>query len=251
MSKASSSFPALSLALALALFLAGCGCGRNEIDADEPGEPDEPEVLAEEEDPVADLSPVRPFPETFPRRAHLPDCTESEASGSIVYSSFSAGRDLVFVEDDRVWWESDNDEEDDDECDHSMHRNLQLPFRRLVEMCVASGAVLRVQEAYRPTSIHSPKSLHREGRALDLTCPSLDPEWNPDDPNAHRPSPKSLEILAKLAWAAGFDWVYYECPKNSGPHIHASVTRGDDQTLPTANAADDDADNDGGAAPRP
>ena len=88
-----------------------------------------------------------------------------------------------------------------------------------------SNATLRVQEAYRPSTIHSALSLHKEGRALDLTCPSLDPEWNPDDPNAHRPSPKSLEILAKLTWAAGFDWVYYEVPKSSGAHLHVSVRR--------------------------
>jgi hypothetical protein len=225
MSNFSSSQISAAVVASLALLFSGCGRNATEAEPDmsEPEAAPEEETVAEEEAP--DLSPVRPFPEKFPRRTHLPDCNESEASGSIVFSSFSAGRDLVFVEDDRVWWESDNDEEEDDECDHSMHRNIELPFRRLVEMCVASGAVLRVQEAYRPASIHSPKSLHREGRALDLTCPSLDPAWSPDAPNADRPSPASLEILAKLAWAAGFDWVYYECPKNSGPHIHASVTR--------------------------
>lgn len=164
---------------------------------------------------------LRPFPEKFPRRSHLPDLREVEASGPISNSLFSAGRDLVYVDDDRVWWESDNDGETDDECDHSMHRDTELPFRRLVELCVASNATLRVQEAYRPSGIHATLSLHKEGRALDLTCPMLDP----DNPNPEKPTPKSLEILAKFAWAAGFDWVLYECPRNSGPHIHASVKR--------------------------
>lgn len=173
-------------------------------------------TVAEEKE---DLSPVRPFPEKFPRKSTMPSLRESQASGAISNSQFSAGRDLVYIEDSRVWFESDHDGESDDECDHSMNKSMVLPFKRLVEMCAASNAVLRVQEAYRSEGVHSGRSLHKEGRALDLTCPGLDP----DNPNKERPSPKSLEILAKLTWAAGFDWVYYECPKKSGPHIHASV----------------------------
>jgi hypothetical protein len=205
--------------LLLCLIASGCGgCGRRGAGEAAPDAgPDDGGADAE----VALLSPVRPFPDKFPRRTHLPDMKEAEASGAVSNSLFSAGRDLVFVEDDRVWWESDNDGEEDDECDHSMHRAMVLPFRRLVELCVASNATLRVQEAYRPSGIHSTLSLHKEGRALDLTCPTLDP----DCPNPEKPTQKSLEMLSKLAWAAGFDWVYYECPKNSGPHVHASVRR--------------------------
>lgn len=210
---------AFSAMLAACLAMAGCGGG--------PTAPDEAEAAAEEaaEETEAaetpDLSPVRPFPESFPRRTHMPDIKECEASGGISNSLFSAGRDLVFVDDPRVWWESDNDGEDDDECDHSMHRAMELPFRRLAEMCAASNATLRVQESYRASGIHSTLSLHKEGRAIDLTCPTLDP----DCPNPEKPTFKSLEILAKMAWAAGFDWVYFEVPRSSGPHIHASVRR--------------------------
>ena len=208
----------MPLAAAL-LFAQGCGCGRETT----PPESEQPveEEAAEEEPGYDPLAPVRAFPDTFPRRSHLPDVRETVASGPISNSLFSPGRDLVYIADQRVWWESDTDGETDDECDHSMHAAAELPFRRLVEMCVASGATLRVQEAYRPQGIHAGLSLHKEGRALDLTCPTLDP----DNPDPLRPSPRSLEILAKLAWAAGFDWVLYECPKNSGPHVHASVRR--------------------------
>lgn len=198
----------------LAALLAGCG-GHDDA-APEPSQP-----AAETATPQPDLSPVRPFPESFRRRTHLPDIKEAEASGGISNSMFSAGRDLVYVEDSRVWWESDNDGEDDDECDHSMHRAMVLPFLRLVELCAASNATLRVQEAYRATGIHSTLSLHKEGRAIDLTCPLLDPDCK----NPEKPTLESLETLSKLAWAAGFDWVYFEVPRNSGPHVHASVRR--------------------------
>ena len=120
------------------------------------------------------------------------------------------------------------DGETDDEDDHSMHRALEPAFRRLVELVAMSNATLRVQEAYRPATIHSAQSLHKEGRALDLTCPDLDPsvpKTNPRDGKQVIPSQLSLEILAKLCWAAGFDWVYYEVPRNSGAHLHVSVRR--------------------------
>lgn len=212
--------PALLLCAAT-LVLTGCGCG-GDAAPDQEGN-DAPEEVDSVRQTAVDLSPVRPFPDSFPRRSCMPDIKEAEASGGISNSLFSAGRDLVFVDDSRVWWESDVDGEDDDECDHSMHRAMELPFRRLVEMCVASNATLRVQEAYRATGIHSSRSLHKEGRAIDITCPTLDP----DCPNPEKPTHKSLEILAKMAWAAGFDWVYYEVPRNSGPHVHASVKRDD------------------------
>lgn len=211
------------LFLALAFCLSGCSCNRSNEDATPPP----PAAISEaelaqralNEKYAAILRPIRPFPDKFPRRTYMPNMRESEASGLCSPSSFSAGRDLVFVDDPRVWWESEHDGNTDDECDHSMHRDMELPFRRLVELCAASNATLRVQETYRASGIHSRQSTHKEGRGLDITCPMLDP----NNPNPERPTPKSLEILAKLTWAAGFDWVYYECPKNSGPHIHASV----------------------------
>ena len=204
----------------------GCGCGRKDVPSKE--QTDETEAPAEQEPEAQQIVPVRPFPDRFPRGSHMPDIKESEASGAISNSVFSPGRDLVYVDDPNVWWESDFDGEADDEDDHSMHRSIEPAFRRLVAMLAASNATLRVQEAYRPSTIHASTSLHKEGRALDLTCPDLDPSCERTDPSVGtqiRPTPLSLEILAKMCWAAGFDWVYYEVPKNSGPHLHVSSRR--------------------------
>ena len=164
------------------------------------------------------MNPVRPAPEKVKRDSYFPAIRESEASGAIVNSEFSAGRDLVFVDDDRVWWESDNDGETDDECDHSMHVAMEIPFRRLANLVVAAGWQLRVQEAYRATGTHASKSLHKHGRALDLTVDTLG-----DVKLTHFEKIAAYEALAKMAWQAGFDWVYYENSAGGGPHIHASV----------------------------
>jgi len=151
--------------------------------------------------------PVRSLPAHFRRNTYLPDIRESTASGAVNPELFSAGRDLVYVDDSRVWWESDNDA-NDTECDHSVHRSMQAPLRRLIELVDARAGVLEVQDSYRANGVHSSRSLHKEGRAIDITCDEL-----------------GLEELAKLAWAAGFDWVYYEAKPKGGPHIHASVRR--------------------------
>ncbi len=169
--------------------------------------------------------PVRPAPKSFPRGTRLPaGTTEREASGSISPGSFSPGRDLTYVDDPRCWWECDFDGDSDDECDRTMHAAAEIPFRRLVNLVAAArpDLQLRVQEAYRPTGdIHSPKSLHGEGRALDLTL------GLPGAKESLRGSQgtEALELLASLAWQAGFDWVYNEYPKGGGPHVHASVRR--------------------------
>ncbi|MBR1837463.1 MAG: hypothetical protein IJ783_09270, partial [Kiritimatiellae bacterium] len=166
--------------------------------------------------------PVREAPAAFPKGSRLPVASERDASGAVSPGSFSPARDLVYVDDSRCWWESDHDGEADDECDHSMHAAAELPFRRLVELVAASepGFQLRVQEAYRATGdIHSRRSLHGEGRALDLTL------GRPDATESLKGAEgaAALERLAKLAWSAGFDWVYNENPKGGGPHVHASV----------------------------
>ncbi len=164
------------------------------------------------------FKPVREAPERFKRDSYFPAKRESEASGAIIDSDFSAGRDLVYVDDARVWWESDNDGDTDDECDHSMHVVIEIPFRRLVNLVEATGWQLRVQEAYRATGTHSRKSLHKQGRALDLTVDNFgEVKLTPFEKIA------AYEKLAKLAWQAGFDWVYYENSAGGGPHIHASV----------------------------
>jgi hypothetical protein len=149
--------------------------------------------------------PVRKIPASFKRNTHLPSKSESQASGSINPEKFSPGRDLVYVDDKRVYWESDHDT-NDDECDHSMHKSLEAPLRLLIELVAARNGTLEVQDCYRPTGIHNTRSLHKEGRAIDITCDEL-----------------GLEKLACLAWGAGFDWVYYEAKAKGGAHVHCSV----------------------------
>jgi hypothetical protein len=134
----------------------------------------------------------------------MPACRESAASGAVAPDRFDARRDIVRFKDYRVWFESDNDA-NDNEDDHLIHRSLEPPLRRLVDRLEARKIQLRIHDAYRPTGVHSARSLHREGRALDLTCEKA-----------------SLEELAKHCWAVGFDWVYYEAGKG-GEHVHCSV----------------------------
>lgn len=171
------------------------------------------------------LSAVRPPPKTFKRDSTLPRTGEGDASGSITNGDFSAGRDLVHVDDPRVWWESDNDGVSDDECDHSMHAAMEIPFRRLVNLVSTTGWQLRVQEAYRASGTHADRSLHKEGRAIDITVDRASGEkLTPFEKVA------AYEELAKLAWQAGFDWVFYENSRGTGPHVHASV-RADGPTM--------------------
>ena len=118
---------------------------------------------------------------------------------------FNPGRDLVRVYDNRVWWESENDDHSRDvEDDHLMHWSMEEPFRRLVELVVKDGGLLKVQDAYRAEGIHKQFSLHKQGRAIDLTSENM-----------------SLGRLAALTYAAGFDWVLLE--RGGGHHVHASV----------------------------
>jgi len=162
-------------------------------------------VLREAPDAVPSSLAVRPEPTRFAANTHLPDESEGDVSGSRKGGSFSAGRDLIYIDDPRVFWESDHDEKDD-ECDHSIHRAMEDPLRALFELVCAEGGILEVQDAYRATGVHNTRSLHKEGRAIDLTCDEL-----------------GLERLAKLCWAAGFDWVYYEASAKGGAHVHCSV----------------------------
>ncbi len=149
--------------------------------------------------------PVREIPNRFPAGTKMPPKREGTISISIHHVEFNPERDLVRVEDDRVWWESEHDW-GDSEDDHLVHRVLEEPLRRVIELVTQEGGTLKVQDIYREKGIHSARSLHKQGRAVDLTCDEL-----------------GLERVAKLAWAAGFDWVYYEAPKKGGHHVHASV----------------------------
>lgn len=150
---------------------------------------------------------LRAEPERFPPDTHMPRLREGLVSGSIDLSTFSPGRDLVRVDDARVWWESDHDTSDEED-DHSMHVLAEEALRRLIELVIRHGGTLKVQDAYRPQLVHSSRSLHKEGRAIDVTCDEF-----------------SLEKLAKLCWAAGFDWVYHEASAKGGAHVHCSVRR--------------------------
>jgi len=151
--------------------------------------------------------PVRPAPARFPADTCLPDTKEMLASGPIDFATFSPGRDLMRFDDPRVWFESDHvagHEEDD----HTVHRCVEEPLRRLVTLMGQRQARLKVFDGYRPMGVHLTKSLHREGRAIDIASDEL-----------------SLEDLAKLCWAAGFDWVFFENSARGGAHVHASVRR--------------------------
>lgn len=166
------------------------------------------------------VNPVRPAPEKFPRNSKMPNVKERDVCGEVVNGKFSAGRDLIYITDSRVWWESDNDGATDDECDHSMHKAMEIPFRRLVNLVESQTKwQLRVQETYRPDGIHTSKSLHKEGRALDITLGYK----NGEKLKTLSEMNNAYEELCKLAWQAGFDWVFYEYSSGTGPHVHASV----------------------------
>jgi len=158
-------------------------------------------------EPAPSLAPTRAIPDAFPSNTHRPNVKESIASGAIDLGTFSAGRDLMYIDDARVWWESDNDT-NDTEDDHTIHASLELPLRRLIELVTERGGTLKVQDCFRASGVHNKRSLHKEGRAIDLTCDEL-----------------GLETLARLCWAAGFDWVYHERRSRGGAHVHCSVKR--------------------------
>jgi len=164
-------------------------------------------------DPLAYAAPD-PVPEVGPR-THYPPRKELLVSGANDPQLFDPDLDLIEYHDPTIWWESDNDTDGDTEDDHQMHRDLLPPLLRLSALVLHEQALLKVQDSYRPTGIHNPQSLHREGRAIDLTADGM-----------------TLGRLARLAVQAGFDWVYYESPRSGGAHVHGSVRRRTHRGLP-------------------
>ena len=212
--KGAITFAALAGAAALALCLVAESCGKKE-----PTEKARPEVAEKEPaPPPPDLyNPVRKAPASFPPDSNLPRGKETLASGPIDLDHFNPTNELVRFEDKRVWFESDYDkvvEEDD----HLIHRAVEVPLKRLVNLMEKKRGTLKIHEGYRTAEknkIHLATSLHCEGRAVDLTSETM-----------------SLTDLAKLAWQAGFDFVLYEKPKKSGVHLHCSMKRSPDAPLP-------------------
>ena len=148
---------------------------------------------------------VRDLPTSFRNGQRMPSYREGDSSKSIDEVDFIPERDLIVMEDVRVWWESDN-VKNGDENDHLFHYAMEGPMRRLIAMVCERGETLRVTEAYSLQKIHTTKSLHKQGRAVDVTWMNKKGERLP------------LSDLAKMCWAAGFHWVYFE-----RDHIHASV----------------------------
>lgn len=180
--------------------------------------PDRPAASEAEKSPPPDLDhPVRPAPASFPPDSNIPRGKEIYASGPIDLKTFNATNDLVRFEDPRVWFESDHDKHGTED-DHLIHRAMEVPLKRLVNLLEKKGGKLNVQDAYRSAdknTVHMASSLHCEGRAIDLTCDGV-----------------SLTELAKLCWQSGFDFVLYEVPRKSGVHLHCSVKRAPDAPLP-------------------
>ncbi len=207
-------FAAVACVASLLLLSAVESCGKRR-----PAEKQAPEV-AEKKPPAPppDVhNPVRPAPAAFPPDSNLPRGKEVYASGPIDLAHFSPTNDLVRFEDKRVWFESDHDKIPEED-DHMIHRALETPLKRLVNLMEKKRGTLKIHEGYRAAEknkIHLDSSLHCEGRALDLTSETM-----------------SLTELAKLAWQAGFDFVLYEKPRKSGVHVHCSVKRSPDAPLP-------------------
>lgn len=175
-------------------------------------EQQESKTAEQQEAPAPDLfNPVRPAPAAFPPDSNMPRGKESLNVGAIDLKTFNEKRDLVRFEDKRVWFNSDAKMREDKEDDHLIHRSMEVPLKRLVNLVEKKKGKLKIHDAYRHTdknTIHTTVSLHCEGRAIDLTVENI-----------------SLSELAKLTWQAGFDFVLYEKPRRSGEHIHASVKR--------------------------
>lgn len=210
-------FAGVACVVALALCLIVESCAKKKV-SEKKATPEVTEKNPSSPPPPPDLhNPVRKAPASFPPDSNLPRGKETYASGPIDLDRFNPTNELVRFEDKRVWFESDYDKEPDED-DHMIHRAVEVPLKRLVNLAEKKRGTIKIHEAYRAAEknkIHLVTSLHCEGRALDVTSETM-----------------SLTELAKLAWQAGFDFVLYEKPKKSGVHLHCSVKRSPDAPLP-------------------
>lgn len=192
------------------------GCGRSVADGreEEKGltEPTAEKTLHEDSGAQTEVSrPVRPALESFPPNTNLPKGKESQTVGAIDLGRFDPARALVRFEDSRVTVARDSEGPDIAGGACLIHRSVEVPLKRLVNLLASKKGKLRVLAAYRPVTPgqrHDATSLHYEGRAVAVTCQKL-----------------SLEELAKLAWQAGFDFVLYEAPSSGQHQVHCSVKR--------------------------
>lgn len=186
-----------------------------------PVAPPPPPPVAVEPEPVVplqpvgwngSLDPVRELPRPFRNGQRMPVPKEGNASMLMDDVDFDPKTDLIFMDDPDVWWESDN-VKNGEENDHLFHYAMEGPMRRLIHMVKERGAMLRVTEAYSLENFHHAKSLHKQGRAVDIT-------WMQREPYLKDKTKRTLPLgeLGRLAWAAGFTWVYFE-----KDHIHASI----------------------------
>ena len=137
---------------------------------------------------------------------HIPSESEIEVSGAIgsrVRRGSKAFAALVRVGDARIVFK----DEEGTSADRHMTRRLRARLRQLAVAVEREwpSVKLRVTEAWDERHEHGRNSLHYEGRAADITTSDVD----------HA----KLGRLARLAVAAGFDWVYFE----DGSHVHVSV----------------------------
>lgn len=215
--------------LILIAVLVSEGCGKAKAPAGAGRAPMKTEYKKPPAPPPDLHNPVRSAPAAFPPDSNLPRGKEIFASGPIDLQTFNSTNDLVCFEDARVWFESDHDT-GDDEDDHMIHRAVEVPLKRLVNLMEKRRATLKIYEAFRlaeKNKIHLATSLHCEGRAVDLTSDTM-----------------NLTELAKLAWQSGFDFVLYEKPRKSGVHVHCSMKRSPEAPLPSR--ADAEAEKDAG-----
>jgi hypothetical protein len=158
--------------------------------------------------PAPNLRKERPAPKVvLERGTYVPDQPEVERvgaiSGRIARGTVPFHR-LVRCDAANVLFK----DEEGTGADRLMTPRLEQRLERLAALVQREWPELtvRVTEAWDESNEHGERSLHYEGRALDLTTSDLDGE--------------RLGRLAGLALAAGFEWVAHE-----PTHVHASVAR--------------------------